>query len=116
MAGTRGSDDPGYTDTDVKAAYQDPAITVSDRFIEDASYIRLKNVSFGYRIPESLLSKPFIKSLTIYVSAQNYWTWTDYTGYDPEASNAGQALINRGVDNGVYPNNKSIQGGVQLTF
>jgi TonB-linked SusC/RagA family outer membrane protein len=116
VAGTRGSDDPGFTDTDVKAAYQDPAITVSDRFIEDASYIRLKNISFGYRIPESLLSKAFIKSLRIYVSAQNYWTWTDYTGYDPEASQAGQALINRGVDYGVYPNNKSIQGGVQLTF
>lgn len=116
VAGTRGVDDPGLTDTDVKAAYQDPAITVSDRFIEDASYVRLKNISFGYRIPESLLSKAFIKSLRFYVSAQNYWTWTDYTGYDPEASQAGQALINRGVDNGVYPNNKSIQGGVQLTF
>ncbi|HTF18851.1 MAG TPA: TonB-dependent receptor [Chryseolinea sp.] len=116
VAGTRGADDPGYTDTDVKAAYQDPAITVSDRFIEDASYVRLKNISFGYRIPESILSKAFIKSLRVYVSAQNYWTWTDYTGFDPESSQAGQALINRGVDNGVYPNNKSIQGGVQLTF
>jgi len=116
VPGTRGADDPGLTDTDVKAAYQDPAITLADRFIEDASYIRLKNISFGYRIPESLLSKAFIKSLRFYVSAQNYWTWTDYTGFDPEASQAGQALINRGVDNGVYPNNKSIQGGVQLTF
>lgn len=116
VAGTRGPEDPGLTDTDVKAAYQDPAVTVSDRFIEDASYIRLKNISFGYRIPESILSKAFIKSLRVYVSAQNYWTWTDYTGFDPEASQAGQALINRGIDNGVYPNNKSIQGGVQLTF
>ena len=116
VPGTRGPDDPGFTDTDVKAAYQDPAITLADRFIEDASYLRLKNISFGYRIPEILLSKAFIKSLRFYVSAQNYWTWTDYTGFDPEASQAGQALINRGVDNGVYPNNKSIQGGVQLTF
>lgn len=114
--GTRGDDDPGNTETDVKAAYQDPAITVSDRFIEDASYLRLKNISFGYTIPEHLLSKARIKSLRVYVSAQNYWTLTDYTGYDPEASQAGQALINRGVDQGVYPNNKSIQGGVQLTF
>lgn len=116
VPGTRGADDPGFTDTDVKAAYQDPAITVSDRFIEDASYVRLKNVSFGYRIPESLLSRARIKSLRFYISAQNYWTWTDYTGYDPESSASGQSLINRGVDNGVYPNNKSIQGGVQLSF
>lgn len=116
VPGTRGADDPGNTDTDVKAAYQDPAITVSDRFIEDASYLRLKNVSFGYTIPERILERVKIKSLRFYVSAQNYWTLTDYTGYDPEASQAGQALINRGVDNGVYPNNKSIQGGIQLSF
>ncbi|HTE28985.1 MAG TPA: TonB-dependent receptor [Chryseolinea sp.] len=116
VPGTRGPDDAGNTDTDVKAAYQDPAITVSDRFIEDASYLRLKNISFGYSIPERVLSKGRIKSLRLYVSAQNYWTLTNYTGFDPEASQAGQALINRGVDNGVYPNNKSIQGGVQLTF
>lgn len=116
VPGTRGADDPGNTDTDVKAAYQDPAITVSDRFIEDASYLRLKNVSFGYTIPERILERVKVKSLRFYVSAQNYWTLTDYTGYDPEASQAGQALINRGVDNGVYPNNKSIQGGIQLSF
>jgi TonB-dependent starch-binding outer membrane protein SusC len=114
--GTRGGDDPGYTNTDVKAAYQDPAITVSDRFIEDASYLRVKNLSFGYRFPESLISKLKLKSLRVYVAAQNYWTITDYTGYDPEASQAGQSLLTRGVDNGVYPNNKSVQGGVQLSF
>jgi TonB-linked SusC/RagA family outer membrane protein len=116
VPGTRGADDPGNTDTDVKAAYQDPAITLADRFIEDASYLRLKNVSLGYTIPAALSSKLNVRSLRVYVSAQNYWTLTGYTGFDPEASQAGQALINRGVDNGVYPNNKSIQGGVQLSF
>jgi TonB-dependent starch-binding outer membrane protein SusC len=114
--GTRGPNDPGNTNTDVKAAYQDPAITLSDRFIEDASYLRLKNISFGYTIPVSVLSKAKINSLRVYVSAQNYWTLTNYSGFDPESSQAGQALINRGVDNGVYPNNKSIQGGIQLSF
>jgi hypothetical protein len=116
VAGTRGPEDPGFSDTDVKAAYQDPAITVSDRFIEDASYVRLRNISLGYTFTEGVLSRARIKSLRLYVSAQNYWTWTNYTGFDPEASQAGQALINRGVDNGVYPNNKSFQGGLQLTF
>ena len=114
VAGTRGPEDPGFTDTDVKAAYQDPAITLADRFIEDASYIRLKNISLGYSLPKSLLSRAHIKSLRVYISAQNYWTLTDYTGFDPEVSRAGQELISRGVDNGVYPNNKSIQGGIQL--
>jgi hypothetical protein len=116
VAGTRGVDDPGFFDTDVKAAYQDPAITVSDRFIEDASYVRLKNAAFGYTFPASILSHAKIKSLRVYISAQNYWTWTPYTGYDPEVSRNGQSLISRGVDNAVYPNNKSFQGGVQLSF
>lgn len=107
---------PTNTNTDVKAAYQDPAITISDRFIEDATYYRLKNISFGYTIPKSVLSMINISSLRVYVSAQNAFTWTKYTGYDPEVSLNGQSLINKGVDSGVYPNNKSFQAGISLSF
>ncbi|WP_439585029.1 SusC/RagA family TonB-linked outer membrane protein [Dyadobacter bucti] len=107
---------PTNTNTDVKAAYQDPAITISDRFIEDATYYRLKNISFGYTIPKSVLSRVNISSLRVYVSAQNAFTWTKYTGYDPEVSLNGQSLINKGVDSGVYPNNKSFQAGISLSF
>ncbi|MGM9509099.1 SusC/RagA family TonB-linked outer membrane protein [Larkinella sp. GY13] len=107
---------PTNTNTDVKAAYQDPAITISDRFIEDGTYVRLKNISLGYSIPKSLLTKARITNLRIYVSAQNAATWTNYTGYDPEVSLNGQSLINRGVDSGVYPNNKSYQAGISLSF
>jgi TonB-linked SusC/RagA family outer membrane protein len=107
---------PTNTDTDVKAAYQDPAITISDRFIEDATYYRLKNISLGYTLPKGLLSKARIENLRIYVSAQNAATWTNYTGYDPEVSLNGQTLINKGIDQGVYPNNKSYQVGVSLSF
>ncbi|MCF0052396.1 TonB-dependent receptor [Dyadobacter sp. LJ53] len=107
---------PANTNTDVKAAFQDPAITISDRFIEDATYYRLKNLSFGYNLPKSLLSKAGIDGLRIYFSAQNLVTWTDYTGYDPEVSLNGQSLINKGVDQGVYPNNKSYQVGLSLSF
>ncbi|MET3125802.1 TonB-linked SusC/RagA family outer membrane protein [Arcicella rosea] len=104
------------TNTDVKAAYQDPAITISDRFIEDATYYRLKNVSLGYTIPSKIVKKANIKSLRIYVSAQNALTWTNYSGYDPEVSLNGQSLINKGIDQGVYPNNKSYQLGLSLSF
>ncbi|MES2732850.1 MAG: TonB-dependent receptor [Bacteroidota bacterium] len=104
------------TNTDVKEAYQDPAVTVSDRFIEDASYLRLKNLSLGYTLPQAWTKKIKIQNLRIYGSAQNFITWTNYTGYDPEASSAGQALINRGIDNGVYPNYKTILAGINLTF
>ncbi len=104
------------TNTDVKEAYQDPAVTVSDRFIEDASYLRLKIVSLGYTFPETWTSKIKIKKFRMYGSAQNIGTWTNYTGYDPEASFSGQSLINRGIDNGVYPNYKTILAGINLTF
>jgi TonB-linked SusC/RagA family outer membrane protein len=104
------------TNTDVKAAFQDPAITISDRFIEDATYYRLKNLSLGYTFPKALLSKARIDNLRIYVSTQNPKTWTKYTGFDPEVSLNGQSLINKGIDQGVYPNNKSYQVGLSLTF
>lgn len=107
---------PTNTNTDVKAAYQDPAVTISDRFIEDATYYRLKNISFGYTIPAKIVKKANIKNLRIYISAQNAATWTKYTGYDPEVSLNGQSLINKGVDSGVYPNNKSYQAGLSLSF
>lgn len=107
---------PTNTNTDVRAAYQDPAITIADRFIEDGSYVRLKNVSLGYSLPKSLLAKARITNLRIYVSAQNAATWTKYTGYDPEVSLNGQSLISKGVDSGVYPNSKSYQAGLSLSF
>ena len=107
---------PTNTNTDVKAAYQDPAITISDRFIEDATYYRLKNISFGYTLPKALATRAHLKNLRLYVSAQNAVTWTNYTGYDPEVSLNGQSLINKGVDSGVYPNNKSYQIGLSLSL
>ncbi|HET6226979.1 MAG TPA: SusC/RagA family TonB-linked outer membrane protein, partial [Bacteroidia bacterium] len=88
------------TNEDLKAAYQDPAITISDRFIEDASYARLKNVSLGYTFPVKFTGKAKIKQLRLYVSGQNLITWTKYTGYDPEVSFTGQSLINKGIDQG----------------
>ena len=107
---------PANTSTDMKAAFQDPAITISDRFIEDATYYRLKNLSLGYNLPKTLLAKANLKALRVYVSAQNPITWTNYTGYDPEVSLNGQLLINKGVDSGVYPNNKSYQVGLSLSL
>ncbi|WP_207535257.1 SusC/RagA family TonB-linked outer membrane protein [Desertivirga arenae] len=107
---------PTNTNTDVKAAYQDPAITISDRFIEDASYVRLKSASFGYNFPKRFAAKIRTQNVRLYISGQNLVTWTDYTGFDPEASVNGQSLINRGIDNSVYPNNKSLQLGLSLSL
>jgi len=81
----------------------------TDRWVEDGSYIKLKNISLGYNLPSSLISKQsFIKEVRFVASAQNLFTLTHYTGYDPEvgayvgnnASSANQAI---GIDNGRYP-------------
>lgn len=107
---------PGNPNTDVKAAYQDPAITISDRFIEDGTYLRFKNLTLGYTLPASLLAPLHVQRLRLYASAQNLATWTRYTGFDPEVSLNGQSLINKGVDSGVYPNSKTFLAGLILSL
>src|SRR5258706_14135756 len=57
----------------------------SSAIVEDASYVRLKNVTLGYYVPSKVLQKVKIKTFRVFVSATNIWTLTDYTGYDPEA-------------------------------
>ncbi|MDB5273982.1 MAG: SusC/RagA family protein [Chitinophagaceae bacterium] len=106
---------PTNTNTNIPRAYQDPAAVLSDRFVEDGSYLRLKNISLGYTIPSSILSKAKIQNLRVYISAQNYLTWTKYTGFDPEVS-VNTSPISGGVDNGAYPNYKTILGGLSFTF
>jgi TonB-linked SusC/RagA family outer membrane protein len=107
---------PTNTNTDVHSAFQDPAPTISDRFIEDGSYLRLKDLSFGYTFPESLLKKSTIKKVRVYLTGQNLATWTKYTGYDPEVSSNEQSTISLGVDNGAYPNSKSLIAGVAVSL
>ncbi|HRB51277.1 MAG TPA: TonB-dependent receptor [Niabella sp.] len=92
----------------------------STRFIEDGSYLRLKNVTLGYTIPENALgslSNNVIKNFRIFLSAQNILTFTKYSGYDPEVGNRtpGSSLTN-GIDFAVYPQPKAYQLGVQVGF
>ena len=82
----------------------------SSFFIEDGSFIRLQNVSLGYNLPVP----KFISSARIYVSAQNLFLITDYTGFDPEVNNQGQDNLNRGDDYDAYPRSRSFTFGVNL--
>jgi len=86
----------------------------SSAIVEDASYIRLKNITIGYNVKASLLSKIRIRSLRIYASATNLWTSTKYTGYDPEANTFGQNTSVVGVDQGGYPQSKVWLVGVNV--
>ena len=86
----------------------------SDFYLEDGSYLRLKNVQFGYTLPAKMSKKVFMQRLRIYVSVQNAFTLTNYSGYDPEVSS--NALFARGVDNNSYPNARTYSVGANITF
>lgn len=107
---------PDHTNTDMHKAVEDPSPTLSDRFVEDGSYLRVKNITLGYTLPASVLSRAKIKNLRIYLSAQNWFTITHYSGFDPEVSRNGQDVLNSGIDNSVYPTAKTILGGVSITL
>ncbi|RLD17692.1 MAG: TonB-dependent receptor [Bacteroidetes bacterium] len=87
---------------------------VSDRFIEDGSFFRLRNIQFGYSLPIEALSKMHLSGLRFYVSGTNLVTWADYSGYTPEITS--NSVISVGIDRGVYPIAKTIIGGLSVTF
>lgn len=106
-------------DTDVpRASINDPNDNdrVSDRYIEDGSYLRLKNITVGYNFPSKMMEKIHFKNIRVYVNLQNVATATKYSGYDPEigASTASDNVY--GLDNGRYPSPSTYSFGVNLTF
>jgi TonB-linked SusC/RagA family outer membrane protein len=86
----------------------------SDYYVEDASYIRIQNVQLGYSFSQNLISKIGIEKLRLYISANNLYTFTNYSGYDPSASSG--SPIGAGVDKGFYPVAKTYLLGVNLKF
>ena len=86
---------------------------MSDLYIHDASYCRIKNISLGYTLPQTLTKKFFVERLRFFVMAENLATWTKYWGFDPEISSGGTSL---GVDRGIYPQARTYTIGFNITF
>lgn len=89
---------------------------MSDRYVEDASYARIQNITLGYRLPASLLSKVKVSNLRIYGSIQNLKTFTKYSGYDPEIGSFNNSIKLMNVDAGHYPNPRTFTIGANLQF
>lgn len=87
----------------------------SDFFVEDGSFVRLRNLQLGYTIPKRWTEKAKISSLRVYVAANNLVTLTGYQGFDPDIGAAGGTL-SAGVDYGFYPQARIFMGGVNLKF
>ena len=83
--------------------------------IEDGSYIRLKDISLSYSLPENVCKKLKMKQFDISVNASNLLTWTNYSGYDPEVNTSTQTVIT-GLDNGAFPKSRVYTLGVKLIF
>lgn len=102
----------------VQKATNSTSIVTDDRYVEDASFLRFKNIQLGYTLP---LQQYFGtgSQLRLYVSLQNFITITDYSGYDPESNRNGIDETNalyQGIDYGAYPSAKTVQLGVNITF
>jgi TonB-dependent starch-binding outer membrane protein SusC len=110
---------PTNTDTNVPIAKPRARVS-SSRWVYDGSYIRLKNISLGYNVPQTIINRAGFSSLRLTVSAQNLITFTKYDGLDPEvnyrSTGATDSNRNLGLDYGSYPTNKSITFGLKLGF
>jgi TonB-dependent starch-binding outer membrane protein SusC len=89
--------------------------TNSSRFVYDANFVKLKNLSLTYSIPQSVLGKANIRSVDVYVSGQNLFTVTKFPGYDPELTNAQNAMT-QGVEMGTIPNPRTYTLGFRIGF
>lgn len=87
--------------------------TVSDFFVKDGSFVRLRNMTLGYTMPKSVTDYLKISKLRLYVSGENLLTFTKYQGYDPEI---GGGVFSNGIDKGIYPQARTVLGGVNITF
>jgi hypothetical protein len=84
--------------------------------VEDGSFLRLNNLTIGYSLPSSWLSKIKVEQFRLYVTGYNLWLWTKYTGYDPEVDSRRTTPLTPGVDYNAYPRSRSFNVGLNLTF
>ena len=89
----------------------------SSFFVEDGSYLRMKDLQIGYNLPSAMLGNTGIESLRLYVQATNLFTITNYSGLDPELSNPDKNPDRlMGVDEGIYPTSQIFTFGINLIF
>ena len=89
---------------------------ISNRFVEDGSYLRIQNVSLSYDLPSKIFEKSIFSNVRFYVNVQNLYTFTNYSGFDPALGNLDQNITLSGIDLGRYPIPRTTSIGVDLKF
>lgn len=110
---------PENTDTEIprpRRGDDNQNLFISDRYVEDGSYLRIQNVNLGYRLPEGIVDRLPISMFKIYGSIQNLHTFTNYSGYDPEVGSFNQDALQMGVDIGRYPIPRTFTVGINAEF
>ncbi|TDG37284.1 TonB-dependent receptor [Pedobacter changchengzhani] len=109
---------PTNSDSNIPApkSGDNPNLKNSDRFLESGSFLRIQNVNLGYNVPLKYIQRVKLSGLKVYVSAQNLYTFTNYTGLDPEIGAINQNVFLSNVDLGRYPSPRVITFGVNAKF
>ena len=107
---------PGASTYRIDQAAANTNDRMSSVFVEDGTYVRIKNLAIGYTVPKKLLQKVKIENLRIYFNVQNLWTSTGYDGYDPEVGSYNQNPLLRGVDYARYPSQRIYTFGLNLNL
>lgn len=102
------------TPSDYWPSAKNRPFVLSDRHIEDASFLRLRNVTLGYNLPTNTLGLKWLRSLRVYAQAQNLLTITNYSGFDPEVNSLGQNPVGIGIDRGSFPMARTYTFGINL--
>ena len=89
---------------------------ISTRFIEDGSYMRVKTLTLSYDLPKSVLNKMKLVGFKVYLTGENLFTFTKYTGFDPEVNAFGYSNTAQGIDFGTYPQTRNIIAGLNIIF
>ena len=108
---------PDNTDAKYPKITRSLFVNVSDRSVEDGSYLRLRNIQLAYNVPVEKIGIDWMRRIQVYLSAQNMLTFTKYSWYDPEINSYGSSnSIRIGIDHYSYPTAKTVTAGVKLGF
>ena len=108
-------DETNNPNSDIPRLFANGMDVYSSRVVEDASFLRLRNITLGYTMPARLMKRLRIDNARVYFTAENIWTLTNYSGPDPEVSTR-NSVLTPGFDWSAYPRAFGFTGGISLTF
>jgi hypothetical protein len=105
---------PTNPNNELPKATTNRQIVINDYYVEDGSYLKIKNIVLGYTFEKSLIK--IVDRLNVYCSLNNFITFTNYSGFDPEVSYRGASNLTMGEDYSTYPQAKTVMFGVKIDF